>query len=322
MLGRKTTRILFAAATVSVTAVFASLAMAEDFPSKPIKIINPFKPGGATDTAIRGLTAHADDVIDQPVVIEAVTGGGGVTGILKAAKASADGYTLLVADTVMVTLPLFQDNLPVGAEDFRPIGVFNLRGAWMLSRPSKGWTSLDDFVQAAKADPGGLTVGVPALSSPQHMAVIAIEDTFGVDVNIIPFGGGAPTMGALLGDQIDAAMPGAPAGVDSVNAGDAVFLVASTDIELEKFNGEIISFNDAGIPHDLGIWAAVWAPKDVPDDVFDKLVEIFGTMATSEEWTSFARGYGVTPIWKPGGEGAAYIAASADSMGSLSALID
>ena len=117
------------AAVAAITAsIMSTSAMAEDFPSKPIRIINAFAPGGATDTAIRGLTANADTFIDQPIVIESVTGGGGVTGILKAAKSDPDGHTLLVADTVMTTLPLFQDNLPVSAADFKPIGVLNLRG--------------------------------------------------------------------------------------------------------------------------------------------------------------------------------------------------
>ncbi len=216
-----------ALAALGLTGNIAGSATAQNFPSQEIRIINPSAPGGATDTAIRGLTAHAEDHVNQPIVIESVTGGGGVTGILRAANAKPDGHTLLVVDTVITTLPLFQENVPVGAEDFKPIGVFNLRGAWFLTRPGKGWNSMEDFVEAARAAPGELTVGVPALSSIQHMAIVAIEDTFDVDVNIIPYGGGAPTMGALLGDQIDAAMPGAPAGMDSVNSGDAVFLAAS-----------------------------------------------------------------------------------------------
>lgn len=317
-----TSRIAGLAAMAAAVAVsFSGTSVAQDFPSKPIQIINAFAPGGATDTAIRGLTKMSDNFIDQPIVIDSVTGGGGVTGILQASRAKPDGYTLLVADTVMTTLPLFQENLPVSAEDFRPIGVFNLRGAWLLARPSKGWETLADFVAAAKERPGELTVGVPALSSPQHLAVIAIEDTFDVDVNIIPYGGGAPTMAALLGEQIDAGMPGAPAGLDSVNAGEAVFLVASTELELVKFKGDMISFPEAGIPHDLGIWAALWAPKDTPDDVMAELATIFGGMAQSDDWTNFARSYGVTPIWKPLDEAEAYIGASSKSMSDLAKLI-
>lgn len=303
------------------TAAALPAAAADDFPAKEIHIVNAFAPGGATDTAIRGLTAHADKFVDEPIVIESVTGAGGVTGFLKVARAKPDGYTLLVADTVMATLPLFQENLPVSAADFRPIGVFNLRGAWLLTRPGKNWKTLDDFVAAAKADPGALTVGVPSLGSPQQLAVVALEDHFGIDVNIIPYGGGAPTMAALLGDQIDAAMPGAPAGLDSVKAGDAVFLVASAEIELASYEGDVISFADVGVPHELAIWAALWAPKDTPDEVVEKLAEIFGGMATSEEWKEFARGYGVTPLWKPLGEAETYIDASSQSMADLAKLI-
>jgi tripartite-type tricarboxylate transporter receptor subunit TctC len=311
-----------AAMAAALAVSFTGISVAQDFPSKPIQIINAFAPGGATDTAIRGLTKMSDSFMDQPIVIDSVTGGGGVAGILQASRAKPDGYTLLVADTVMTTLPLFQENLPVSADDFRPIGVFNLRGAWLLTRPSKGWKTLDDFVAAARERPGELTVGVPALSSPQHLAVIAVEDTFDIDVNIIPYGGGAPTMAALLGDQIDAGMPGAPAGLDLVNSGEAVFLVASTELELVKFEGDLISFPDAGIPHDLGIWTALWAPKDTPDEIITELAEIFGGMAQSADWTDFARSYGVTPIWKPLDEAESYIAASAKSMSDLAKLID
>lgn len=311
-----------AAMAAALAVSFTGVSVAQDFPSKPIQIINAFAPGGATDTAIRGLTKMSDAFMDQPIVIDSVSGGGGVAGILQASRAKPDGYTLLVADTVMTTLPLFQENLPVSAEDFRPIGVFNLRGAWLLSRPSKGWKTLDDFVAAARERPGELTVGVPALSSPQHLAVIAVEDTFDIDVNIIPYGGGAPTMAALLGDQIDAGMPGAPAGLDLVNSGEAVFLVASTELELVKFEGDMISFLEAGIPHDLGIWTALWAPKDTPDEIMAELAEIFGGMAQSTDWTNFARSYGVTPIWKPLDEAETYIAASAKSMSDLAKLID
>lgn len=298
-------------------AVLGSSAVAQDFPSKEIRIVNAFAPGGATDTAIRGLTRNAGEFVDEPIVIESVTGAGGVTGFLKVARANPDGHTLLVADTVLATLPLFQDNLPVSRDDFRPIGIFNLRGAWLLSRPSKGWENLDDFVEAARAEPGALTVGVPSLGSPQQLAVVALESTYDIDVNIVPYGGGAPTMAALLGDQIDAAMPGAPAGLDSVNAGDAVFLVASAEIELPKFEGDVISFGDVGIPYDLGIWAAIWAPKDTPDDVIAQLEEIFGGMATSDDWTEFARGYGVTPMWIAGDEAVAYVEKSASDMAEL-----
>lgn len=319
-MGFKLGRVVIGVATACT--LLGTAVVAQDFPAKEIRIVNAFAPGGATDTAIRGLTRNAGAFMNEPVVIESVTGAGGVTGFLKVARAKPDGHTLLVADTVLATLPLFQDNLPVSRDDFRPVGIFNLRGAWLLSRPSKGWESLDDFIEAARSNPGAMTVGVPSLGSPQQLAVVALEATYDIDVNIVPYGGGAPTMAALLGDQIDAAMPGAPAGLDSVNAGDAVFLVASAEIELPKYEGEVISFADVGIPYELGIWAALWAPKDTPDDVVAKLEEIFGGMATSDDWTEFARGYGVTPMWIAGDEAVAYVEKSAKDMAVLAEKIN
>ena len=311
-----------ATAASLTTLLSAGTVSAQDFPSQPIRIINAFAPGGATDTAIRGLTAEAGEFTDQNVLVENVTGAGGVTGILQAQNAAPDGHALLVADTVMVTLPLFQEGVPVGVDGFRPVGIFNVRGAWLLTRPSKGWETLDDFVEAARADPGALTVGVPSLGSPQQLAVIAIEDTFDVDLNIIPYGGGAPTMAALLGDQIDAAMPGTPAGLDSIKAGEASFLVASSELEIEGFPGEMISFADVGVPHDLSIWTALWAPADTSDETMATLAEIFGGMAQSEAWKTFASGYGVTPVWIPLDEADAYVESSKTSLEGLAALIE
>ncbi len=315
----RVTRLVAAAMLIGATA--QSGAFAQDFPTKPIRIINSFAPGGATDVAVRGLTAHAADYVDQTILVEDVTGAGGVTGLLKAKQAAADGQTLLVVDTFMVTLPLFQQNVPVSAADFRPIGVFATRGSWLLTRPGKGWKTLQDFVDAARARPGEITVGVPALGSPQQLAVVAIEHTFDIKVNVIPYGGGAPTMAALLGDQIDAAMPGAPAGLDLIKAGEAVFLVASTDLKIDGFPGKMISFKDAGVPYDLSIWTALWAPKDTPDATMTKLADIFGGMAKSKEWLEFTKGYGVAPVWMPLDEASTYIKASGDSMAALAAMI-
>jgi len=100
-----------------------------------------------------------------------------------------------------------------------------------------------------------------------------------------------------------------------------VSLVASTDIKLNKFKGEIISFNDVHIKHDVGIWTAIWAPEDTPDDVMSPLVEILGIMAEAPTRNTLARGYGVTPIWKPSDEAAAYIATPAESIENLAKLV-
>lgn len=322
MTKRTTIRAVSALALLGVAlAGSPALAQSGDFPSQTIRIVNPFAAGGATDVATRALTAKAEAHIDESIIVENVTGAGGVTGMLQVMQAEPDGHTLLVADTVIVTLPLFQQGVPVGVDQFRPVGIFNERGAWLLTRPGNGWESLEDFAAAARERPGEITVGVPSLGSVQEMAVVALEEALEIDLNIIPYTGGAPTMAALLGDQIDAAMTGSPAGLDSINAGEAVFLVASTELEIEEFEGEITTFADSDIPYDLSIWTAIWAPLDTDDATLAALAEIFGPMAQSEEWESFARGYGVTPMWLGPEEAESYIADSADIYGQLADLI-
>lgn len=298
------------------------LAQSGDFPSQPIRIVNPFAAGGVGDVTVRSLTATASEFVEQPILIENVTGAGGVTGMLQVMNAAPDGHTVLLSDSVIVTLPLFQAGVPVTRENFKPIGIFNVRGAWLLTRPGKGWKTVEDFVAAARERPGELTVGVPSKGSPQELAVVALEDAFDISLNIIPYTGGAPTMAALLGDQIDAAMTGSPAGLDSVLAGEAVFLVASTELEIEKFPGEITSFADAKVPHDLGIWMALWTPKDTPDETVAALADMFGKMAAHPKWLEFARNYGVTPVWMGPEEATSYIEQSAQTHAELAKLLE
>jgi tripartite-type tricarboxylate transporter receptor subunit TctC len=233
-LRRRVLRALSVALSVALAAPPLT-AGAQGFPTQPIRIIVPIAPGGATDVGTRGLTASAAEAVAQPLIIDNVVGAAGVTGVLQVMNARPDGHTLLSFDTALITLPLFQPNVPVRPAQFRPVGIFQIRGAWLLTRPKSGWKTLDDFVQAARSRPGQITVGVPSKGSPQELAVTALEDTYKIKVNVIPYQGGAPTMAALLGDQIDAAMTGSPAGLDAVKAGQAVFLVASTKLEIEGF---------------------------------------------------------------------------------------
>lgn len=285
-------------------------AGAQDFPAQPIRIIVPISPGGATDVGTRGLTATAAEAISQPLIIDNVVGAAGVTGMVQVMNAKPDGHTLLSFDSSLITLPMFQPNVPVRLAQFRPVGIFQIRGAWLLTRPKSGWKTLDDFVQAARSRPGQLTVGVPSKGSPQELAVTALEDTYKIKVNIIPYQGGAPTMAALLGDQIDAAMTGSPAGLDSIKSGQAIFLIASTKIDIEGFPGKITSFADAGIPHDVSIWTAIWAPAKTPDPVVTELGNIFGRMAKHPKYTEFSKQYGTAPVWMGPEQSKNYIAAS------------
>lgn len=296
-------------------------ANAQGFPTQPIRIVVPISPGGATDVGTRGLTASAAEATAQPLIIDNVVGAAGVTGMIQVMNAKPDGHTLLSFDTSLITLPLFQPNVPVRLAQFRPVGIFQIRGAWLLTRPKSGWKTLDDFVQAARSRPGQLTVGVPSKGSPQEMAVTALEDTYKIKVNVIPYQGGAPTMGALLGDQIDAAMTGSPAGLDAIKAGQAIFLVASTKLEIEGFPGKITSFADVGVPHDVSIWTAMWAPAKTPDAVVAELGNIFGRMAKHPKYAEFSTRYGTAPVWIGPEESKSYIAASEQAHNKLFALL-
>lgn len=128
-------------------------------------------------------------------------------------------------------------------------------------------------------------------------------------------------MAAFLGDQIDAAMTGSPAGFPSIKAGDAKFLVASTELEIDGFPGEIITFEDVGVPYDVSIWMGVWAPAGISGERLNEVAAVFEEMANHPKWREAARKYGVTPTWMGPEEAVAYIEKSADVYGDLAKAI-
>jgi len=255
---------------------------AADYPSKTIHMVVPWKAGGGTDSIGRGFAEAMKSVIDQAVVVDNISGAGGVTGSIKVAKSKPDGYTLLMNGTTDMTAALTFKDLPLSLDDFAYIGGFFLSPTWVLCHKDRGYKDLADFLAQAKAKPGQLTLGTAGPAGAQMIMASAIKGYTGADFRIIPYSGGV-----LLAE---------------VKAG--MIKVLGTGMPLDKITYAPVrntpTLKDIGIPVEIGITRGIYVTKATPESITAKLSEIVEKAAKSETFKKFGDRFGFAPIWVPG----------------------
>lgn len=295
----------------AVAVTTTTVTMAQEFPSETLRIVVPWRAGGGTDSIARALATPMESASGQSVLVENVTGGAGNAGMIAVKTARANGYTMLLNGSSDITAPIVFRDVPFSMEDYQCVGGVYQTPAWILANTEKGFGSFADFIAAAKAAPGKLSLGVTALATPDHVLAEALVAEAGIEVRIIPFNGGAPLKKALLGNQVDAGVLIAPVMLNEVKAGVVNVLVSGGSLE----NINYAPLHDMQIPKDYGVdleigaMRGVFLPKDVPADVVAKVEQIVGTAAQSDEFKAFGENFGFSPVWMPGPEFCEFMAA-------------
>jgi tripartite-type tricarboxylate transporter receptor subunit TctC len=182
-----------------------TLALAQAFPSKPIRIIVPFGPGGIADLTARAVARRLGENLHQSVIVENRPGAGGIVGGELVAKSEPDGHTLLLmSNGTAVSAGLFK-SLPFDArKDFAPVVTLGFFDLAVLTTASSRFQSMQEMLAFAKANPGKLNIGTINIGSTQHLAAELLKTSAGVDFQVVPFNGSPAVLGALRGGQVDA----------------------------------------------------------------------------------------------------------------------
>jgi tripartite-type tricarboxylate transporter receptor subunit TctC len=261
------------AAIAGLMAGVAGGARAADWPDKTIAMIVPYPAGGGSDTFARPVAAAMADRFKQSIVIDNKSGAGGTVGTAVAARAPADGYTLLLGDTGLTYAPDIYPKTDFDfGRDFAAISAVARVPYVLVVNPAKlDVTTLAAFIAAAKKAPGGIDVGSAGLGTVTHLAIGLFEEKTGTKLNHVPYRGGAPMLQDLLAGQVAAAfvVPGAVA--PHVKAG-KLRALAVANRRREPLLPDVPTMDEAGLPDFRAtIWFGLFAPKKTPDAILDQL---------------------------------------------------
>ncbi len=248
-------------------------ALAQGYPARPIKFIVPFPPGGGTDNLTRLVATKLNETLQWTIAVENKPGAGGNLALDTTAKAPADGYTLVMAQTDNVVLnPLLYSKLTYDpAKDLIPVGLVASGPAVLVVRADSPYKSLADLVAAAKAKPGALTFASPGTGTVAHLISELWQKSSGMKLTHVPYRGMAQALPDLIGGQVDMYMGSIPT-LQSHIKGGKVRALAVTTPQRSPVLPSVPTYTESGI---AGVeLASVWgvmAPAGTPADVVQKL---------------------------------------------------
>ncbi|MBI3375571.1 MAG: tripartite tricarboxylate transporter substrate binding protein [Betaproteobacteria bacterium] len=257
---------------VVVAALFAGLATAQVYPSKPIRWIVPFPPGGPTDLLARTVGQKLSEVWGQPVLVENKPGAAGNLGVDFAAKAPADGYTLVVVPTgnIAVNPTLFQ-NLPYKQSDLAPVTMLATVENVLVVNPGVQAKSMQELITQAKARPGALSFASPGAGSQAHLAGEFVKLAAGVDLTHVAYKGTGPALNDLLGGQISMMFSQMSSALPQVRAGKLRALGVAS-LKRSPLTPELPTIAEQGFPgFEATSWYALMVAAGTPKDVIAKL---------------------------------------------------
>ena len=283
--------------TMAFAAVLALPAAAQSWPTKPVKIVVPFGPGGPADVYARIVGQGLTEAFKQQFVIDNKPGAGALIGTEVAAKAPPDGYTLLMmSNTHTVNETLFARKPYQLMRDLIPVAPVNSSDLVMVVYPSVPARTLQEFVALAKAQPGKLSYASSGPGTPYHMAGELLKSMSGTDILHVPHKGSAEARNNVMGGHVQMMFDAVTAMKGAIDAGE-VRALATTGLQRSPVLPNVPTVNESGVPgYEATIWLGIMAPRDTPKDIVDRLnAEIAKVVARPEIRDAWAR-QGAVPM--------------------------
>jgi tripartite-type tricarboxylate transporter receptor subunit TctC len=268
-----------------ITAAHAQTSPAQTYPSRPIRLIVPFPPGGSTDILSRALAQKLSEGLSQPVVIDNRPGAGGSIGSEAAAKATPDGYTLVMGQLgPLAVSPAIYKNLPYDpVKSFAPVSLMAMVPSVLVVNPQVAAASAGELIAYARANPGKLTYGSAGSGSTSHLTTEYFKLATGTDILHVPYKGVGPMLTDLISGQLSMGINGAPAVMPHVNSG-RLRALAVTGLTRLPSLPQIPTLDESGVKgFDASGWYGILAPAGTAREIVMKLnAEIRRIMQTPE----------------------------------------
>jgi tripartite-type tricarboxylate transporter receptor subunit TctC len=261
------------AALLAACMLCPNLARADDWPNRPVTIVVPFAPGGATDIVARLLAEELKQRFDQPFIVQNRAGAAGNIGVEAVVRAPADGYTLLQGTMGSLTTNphLYRDAKFRIERDLLPISLTFKVDHILVVNPKVPAKNLGELVALARAHPDKLTYGSAGVGSSVQMFAVLLEMRTGIRLRHVPYKGSAPALADLMGGHIDMLMDSVPTSLPQIEAGKTRALAVTSGVRNKRLPN-VPTMMEAGIPdYDTAAWGSLMAPAGTPPDIVKRL---------------------------------------------------
>jgi tripartite-type tricarboxylate transporter receptor subunit TctC len=263
---------------------FSTVASAQGYPSKVVKIVVPYPPGGTVDTVARVIAARLSENLGHQFIVDNRPGANGTIGSNIVAKSPADGYTLLLQAPTFVAAPLLMSNVPYDIEkDFTPITKLGEVPLLVTVNPGIPAKDLKEFMSAIKAQPKKYVFGTSAVGSPSHLAQEAIKYDGKLDFMIVPYKGTAPALTDTVGGHISAMVDALPSTMPHVKSGKLRALAVTSARRVPSLP-DVPTVAESGLQgFEMVSWYGLWGPAKMPPELVSKIQQEVAKALKSEQ---------------------------------------
>jgi tripartite-type tricarboxylate transporter receptor subunit TctC len=272
-------------------------APAQDYPAKPVVIIVPAAAGGPTDTLTRVLAGSMGEALKQQMIVENAGGAGGTIGVNKAAKARADGYTLLLYHIGMATAPTLYRKLQYDTlNDFDYIGQVADVPMMLIAKKATPAANFAEFLAYAKANKDKVTYANAGVGSASYLCGLLFMSAVQADFTMVPYKGTGPAMNDLVGGQVDFMCDQTTNTVPQIKSGNVKAYGVTTASRIASFPN-LPTLDQQGLKgFDLVVWNGLFAPKGIPKPALDKLVAALQAAVQAPAFRARLADLGAEPV--------------------------
>lgn len=306
-----TKRTLMRATAGALLLLAAPLSMAQAWPTRPIRLVVPFPPGGLIDNMARLVGSRLSQELGQPVVIDNKPGAGGNVGAAEVARAPADGYTLLMASPALTISPAIYKNLPYQPSQLAPVALLGRVPNVLLVNPASGIGKVQDLVGRAKAKPGQLNYASNGNGTSLHLSAELFKRRSETFITHVPYRGAAAAITALLSGEVDMMFDNLPSAIGQIQAG-KLRALAVTTAQRSSALPDVPTLAEAGMEgFNVSAWFGVAAPAGLPAPVATRLADALQKVVQQPEVAVAMQRQGADPAFMDAASAAAALNADA-----------